>query len=191
MGVGDQKRLRAIAGPVLAQPVSHPPSPDEIPKMASNLIYERVPHGDRLSSGSPSPLSPAPGSRLQKSRPIDRLLDTLGVTGSREREAFEEQMLRQARQLLTPEQAESAITRGFAFHAALVDPALGIVHAIHGMPDLANEVPPEFDITAFAFGFARLQGWTRRRTRLPLGHAALLVLTAAQRRLLLEVIQAD
>ena len=146
---------------------------------------------------SNQPMAAHPASVHVRQQPRDnasllpRLLDTLGVTAPPQRELFERLLVSQARRRVPPMQAGDAIAEAFNYHASLTEHALGIVRALHGGEAAAPGEPASYDETALSLGLKSVRGWTDLLTCAPLRHAARLMLTPDQQRLLDWIAQGD
>jgi len=122
---------------------------------------------------------------------LPRLLDTLGVIAPPQRELFERLLVSQARRRVPPAQAGDAIAQAFNYHFSLTEHALGIVRALHGGEAAAPGEPAHYNETALSLGMKSVRAWTNLLTCVPLRHAARLMLTPDQQRLLDWIAQGD
>jgi len=146
---------------------------------------------------SNQPMAAHPASVHVQPQPRDnaallpRLLNTLGVTAPQQRELFERLLVSQARRRVPPMQAGDAIAQAFNYHSSLTEHALGVVRALHGGEAAAPGEPANYDETALSLGLKSVRRWTDLLTCAPLRHAARLMLTPDQQRLLDWIAQGD
>ena len=114
---------------------------------------------------------------------LPRLLDTLGVVAAPQRELFGRLLASQAQRRVPPARAGDRIAHAISYHASLAEHALGIVRALNGGEVAAGDTV-EYDETALSLGLMSVGAWTDLLTCAPLRHAARLMLTTDQQRLL-------